>query len=260
MGVFSVRKTTEKFISEAIELHKDKYDYSKVDYRGNKAKVCIICPMHGEFYQSPLKHLRGQGCPKCKSEKQHTTIYGVATCSELGQSRTNAYKLWFGMIRRCYNTRPFEKTYEECFVCNEWLDFSNFKNWISDKKNGYSEAYQLDKDIIVKGNKVYSPKTCCFVPMELNKLLTKRHNYRGALPIGVSIYMQNEKILYKSSISKYHKQVHLGYFATPIEAFNAYKTAKEKYIKELAKKYFQEGKITDKVYNALMKYEVEITD
>ena len=52
----------------------------------------------------------------------------------------------------------------------------------------------------------------------------------------------------------------IGRFNTPLEAFNAYKIAKENYIKELAEKYFQEGKITEKVYNALMKYEVEITD
>jgi hypothetical protein len=57
-----------------------------------------------------------------------------------------------------------------------------------------------------------------------------------------------------------NRNKYLGYYATPLEAFNAYKTAKEEYIKELAEKYFQEGKITERVYNALMKYEVEITD
>ena len=260
MGTFSVRKTTEQFIAEAKVVHDNKYDYSKVQYQGNKIKVCIICPIHGEFSQSPLKHLRGQRCPKCKAERQRTLIYGVATCAELGQSRTNAYESWFGMIRRCYHTRPFESAYEQCYVCDEWLDFSNFKKWFNTIDNGYREKYQLDKDILVKGNKVYSPQTCCFVPMELNTLLTKRHNCRGVLPIGVSIYIQNKNTLYKASISKCHKHIHLGYFSTPIEAFNAYKTAKEKHIKELAEKYFQEGKITEKVYNALMKYEVEITD
>lgn len=61
--------TTEMFIKQAISVHGDKYDYSKSEYKDNKTKVCIICPKHGEFWQTPANHLRGVGCPKCKSEK-----------------------------------------------------------------------------------------------------------------------------------------------------------------------------------------------
>lgn len=63
------RKSVEQFISESKNVHGDKYDYSKVKYVNSKTKVCIICPEHGEFWQSPLKHLIGQGCPKCGIEK-----------------------------------------------------------------------------------------------------------------------------------------------------------------------------------------------
>lgn len=59
------KKTTEQFINEAKQIHGDKYDYSKVEYVNNLTKVCIICPEHGEFWQVPKQHLRGQGCPKC---------------------------------------------------------------------------------------------------------------------------------------------------------------------------------------------------
>lgn len=260
MEIFSVRKTTEQFIAEAKAVHGDKYDYSKSEYVNNHKKIQIVCPKHGEFLQAPSKHLSKQGCPKCKAEKRHTLIYGVATCTELGQARTVAYKLWFGMIRRCYHTRPSEITYNDCYVCDEWLDFTNFKKWFNNPHNGYKDNYQLDKDILKKGNKVYSPENCCFVPSEINAIFTKRQNSRGALPIGVSLYTQNRKPLYKASISKYNKVCHLGYFLTPEEAFSAYKNFKERYIKEVAKKYFQEGKITEKVYHALMKYKVEITD
>ena len=62
------RKTIEAFISDAKKTHGDKYDYSKVDYRGNKIKVTIICPIHGPFEQSPISHIRGCGCPKCGRE------------------------------------------------------------------------------------------------------------------------------------------------------------------------------------------------
>ena len=64
--------TTEKFIEKAREIHGDKYDYSKVEYVNNRTKVCIICPKHGEFWQTPVNHTNirlKQGCPKCKFEK-----------------------------------------------------------------------------------------------------------------------------------------------------------------------------------------------
>ena len=65
--------STEEFIQKAHKVHGDKYDYSKVEYDGYKTKVCIICPKHGEFWQTPNSHLNGNGCPKCKGEKQTCT-------------------------------------------------------------------------------------------------------------------------------------------------------------------------------------------
>ena len=70
----------------------------------------------------------------------------------------------------------------------------------------------------------------------------------------------NNCIQYYASISKKWDKVKLGCYKTPIEAFFAYKSAKEQYVKELATQYFQEGKITHRVYQALMEYQVEITD
>lgn len=61
----SVKSTTKDFIKKAREVHGDKYDYSKVEYKSNKAKICIICPEHGQFWQTPSDHLRGSGCPIC---------------------------------------------------------------------------------------------------------------------------------------------------------------------------------------------------
>ena len=63
------RKDTECFINEAKQVHGNKYDYSKVDYISNRTKVCIICPKHGEFWQQPNNHLKGQGCPICNESK-----------------------------------------------------------------------------------------------------------------------------------------------------------------------------------------------
>ena len=59
------RLTKEEFIEKARQVHGDKYDYSKVEYKNNKTKICIVCPIHGEFWQRPNDHLNGRGCDKC---------------------------------------------------------------------------------------------------------------------------------------------------------------------------------------------------
>ena len=64
------RLSTEDFIEKAKEIHGNKYDYSKVDYVNSQTKVCIICPKHGEFWQTPLNHLKGKGCPDCYGNKK----------------------------------------------------------------------------------------------------------------------------------------------------------------------------------------------
>lgn len=72
--------TLEKFIEKAKEIHGDKYNYSKVEYKNNKTKVCIICPKHGEFWQVPSSHLNGNGCPICA--KKGSGEYGKLTLEE----------------------------------------------------------------------------------------------------------------------------------------------------------------------------------
>lgn len=67
------KKTTEQFISQAKQIHGNKYDYSKVNYEGSEAKICIICPIHGEFWQTPHRHLMGDNCPACSSKAKLNT-------------------------------------------------------------------------------------------------------------------------------------------------------------------------------------------
>ena len=118
------------------------------------------------------------------------------------------------------------------------------------------EGFQLDKDILVKGNKVYSEDTCCFVPAEINYLIIKANRIRGKYPIG--IYEDKQAGKFKVRISVGGKQKHIGRYYCEKEAFYAYKQAKEAYIKEVAEKW--KDKIDPKVYDALMQYDVEITD
>lgn len=67
--------TTEEFIRRTKKVHGDKYDYSQVDYVGSKVKVCIICPIHGKFFQTPHQHLLGSGCPRCKYNRGYKLNY-----------------------------------------------------------------------------------------------------------------------------------------------------------------------------------------
>ena len=69
-----IKNTTEQFVEKAKQVHGNKYDYSKVKYKTTEEKVCIICPKHGEFWQSPHNHLHGQGCPACYQSRGETKI------------------------------------------------------------------------------------------------------------------------------------------------------------------------------------------
>ena len=118
----------------------------------------------------------------------------------------------------------------------------------------------LDKDILVKNNKIYSPNTCVFVPTNINTLFTKSNKSRGKYPIGVFFHKDANK--YEAHCSIFYngksKLKHLGLYNTIDDAFKVYKESKEANIKQIADEY--KDKIPDKLYEAMYKYEVEITD
>ena len=178
--------------------------------------------------------------------------------ASIGRKMTKEYQLWNNMITRCYNENLRHKnpTYKDCHVSEEWRYLSNFEEWCHQQIGFNIEGFELDKDILVKGNKVYAPETCCFVPKEINSMLTNSRRGRGEYPIGVNYHKRVRK--YVAKISKNGEVIHLGYFSKPDEAFNAYKEAKEDYVKEVANKW--KDQIDPRVYEALMKYRVEITD
>lgn len=138
------------------------------------------------------------------------------------------YVTWLGMLRRCYN-RSLNKdtTYEGCTVCKEWLYFSNFKAW-TDTQNW--EGKYLDKDLLSKDSKVYSPETCVFVDRIVNNFTTLRGKRRGGYPIGVSLRKpdnSNCKVLYKAGCCTNGRNgKYLGLYATPMLAHKAWQVAK----------------------------------
>ena len=128
------------------------------------------------------------------------------------------------MLMRCYSESYQKKnqTYVGCTVCNEWLVFSKFRAWMVGQD---WEGKELDKDILVKGNKLYSPQTCVFVSPNVNRLLVDSGGKRGAYPIGVSFH-KSEQAIRATCLDGARKQVHLGYFKTPEEAHEAWRKYK----------------------------------
>ena len=93
------------------------------------------------------------------------------------------YRAWTAMLKRCYNPtyQANNPTYIGCTVCDEWLTFSNFKKWMMRQD---FQGKQLDKDLLVKGNKLYSPETCVFVDGMINTFTIDSGAIRGDYPIG----------------------------------------------------------------------------
>lgn len=171
-------------------------------------------------------------------------------------TKMQVYTVWKGMMDRCYNLKYQETitpTYKNCQVCEDWHNYQNFAKWYVENK---IDEWFLDKDILQKGNKLYAPEYCCFVPYEINNLFTKTNALRGNLPIGVSLNKQVGK--YTACIHKFGKNYHLGLYSTIEEAFQVYKENKEEYIKYIADKWKE--RLKPEVYKAMYDYQVEITD
>lgn len=177
------------------------------------------------------------------------------------KSKHHTYNVWHHMLGRCYNDKYQKKnpTYKGCTICDEWLNFKNFSDWY--ESHYYEVEGQqmcIDKDILFKGNKIYSPQTCCIVPNDINVLFTKTDKKRGEYPIGVYCKKSNHKFISQCKHGGNKPQQYLGIYDTWEEAFLVYKNYKENYIKQLANKY--KYCLEPRVYDALINYQVEIDD
>lgn len=192
----------------------------------------------------------------------HKQIYGVATrlgTAPVGGRHTRAfeYTTWANMLKRCYNEKELtiNPSYEDKLVCKDWLLYENFYDWCISVE--YKEkGWQLDKDLLVKGNKVYGPEACVFLPPRINGLILKCDKSRGNLPVGVHFDKSRQK--FKATCqNEFDKQSQKRFF-TIEETFNWYKDEKERVIKVVAERY--KDVIDPRAYKALINYTVEITD
>ena len=186
-------------------------------------------------------------------------ITGTKYPSMINGVQTKEYVLWKHMLERCYsdayrNKRP---TYEGCKVSDNFKSYEYFYEWCHKQIGFGNQGWHLDKDLLTKGNKVYSEDSCIFIPSEINTLLIKRAASRGEYLIGVSWHKTRKAFVARVNKSKGGSE-YLGLFNTEIEAFKAYKKAKESFVKEQANKW--KSQIDPRAYNALMNYEVDIDD
>lgn len=200
----------------------------------------------------------------------YPSVYGVGIIGNkypvsINRIKTKEYAAWSHMIGRCFDKKTKDKhpTYQNVSCCDEWLNYENFYEWLHSQSNfnkWYNgKQWSLDKDILNKGNKVYSPENCCLISKSVNSLFTKSNTKRGSLPIGVTKKGNGYIAQCENPIN--NKRGHIGSYLTPEDAFySGYKSHKEDIIKQVAQIEYNKGNITKECYEAMLNYQVEITD
>ena len=206
---------------------------------------------------------------KTKAKKKRKKVFGVGVYEEgkypgsINGKDTKEYKSWNHMLERCYSKKLHKRrpSYVGCTVCDSWIYFQQYAEWYD--QNFYQikgKRMHLDKDILVRNNKIYSPKNCIFVPTEINTLLTSCKSKRGDLPIGITKERNGKFKVY--CCNGKGEQEYLGTYDTKEEAFAVYKPFKEQVIREVVQRHENiiPEKYYKKLYLVLSKYEVRITD
>lgn len=180
-----------------------------------------------------------------------------------GKRIIKEYAVWQSMLERCTEKHWWRRPSYIGTTCSEnFKSYTYFYEWCN-KQVGFNSVDEngkrwcLDKDILFKGNKVYSEDTCVFVPQRINNLVVRSEATRGDYPIGVS-YDEKQGIFKACCRGNERKTKWLGRFNTLQEAFQAYKTFKEVLIKQVAEEY--KYQLDPRAYEALINYEVNIND
>lgn len=139
--------------------------------------------------------------------------------------RCPIYSVLVDMIKRCYSSNHLAACpwYEGCSVCDEWLTFSNFRRWMIQQD---WEGKELDKDLLVDGNKLYSPETCIFVDGVINGFLVNRKNHRGDYPLGSHLHRDTGKLCVQCKNPFTGKKKYLGLYENPEDAYEAWRSFK----------------------------------
>ena len=237
------------------------YEIKIIEYNNNKD----VTIQFQDKYKTILKHKTYQNCKNGNIKNPyHPNEYGGYIGvgkykSSINGKMTDEYSEWKHMLKRGIDEdyKNEHPTYKEVFIAEYFYNFQNYCKWR--EFNYYKiegEQMCLDKDILYKGNKIYSPNTCIFVPQRINNLFVKKDACRGECPIGVSYCKKSNKYRVYCKTLNCHK--YLGLYNTKQEAFKVYKEFKEAYINEVADEY--KGRIPDRLYEAMYNWKVDIDD
>ena len=242
-SVHSTNKYGDFIITKYVNASNVHIKFLNTGYETVTLNSCILS---GEIRDRYFPSVHGVG------------IVGEESSRDSSGNKLKEYFLWNHMLTRCYGKKAKLKlpSYEDCTASTNFKYFPYFKDWCSKQIGFGDEGWQLDKDILVKGNKIYSEDTCCFVPAEINSVFIKCDRSRGEYPLGVNYHKASRKFVAQISYRKI--KTHLGLYDTAEDAFKAYKKSKEKLIKSLADKYMDV--LDPRVYKAMVEYEVEIGD
>lgn len=242
------------------EFESTKYGpFRIIDRSPGKATVQFI---NTGFITSASKSAVRKGSIK---DRLFPAIYGLGFYGDGSYTDTldknlseKTLEVWHTMFKRCYSefVHKNHKPYVDCFVNPAWYDFQSFAKFYVECPYR-QEGWELDKDLLVKGNKEYGPATCVFIPRDINGYLKTNKGRRGDYVIGVKLSYLGDTFEARCRDNN-SKQVSVGKYPTELLAFEAYKNFKQNVIKEKAN--FWKDKIHPLAYNALMEYEVNIED
>lgn len=232
--------------------HRDFGEYTVVSDLGWD-KVTVMFKDTGYTYTTRRSHVRNN----VVFDKISPAVCGVGFIGEgcyTSRSHKKAYDCWVSMIKRCY--LPNDNMFSSyggvgVSVCEQWFDFQSFAGFY-EKNHPKRRGYQIDKDVLLQGNKVYCPSLCVFIPEKLNAQFKSKIG-GGELPHGVCNSIKGS---YTTHIQVDGKCKYLGSFSTPEEAGRVYADAKMVYIKELATSMYTEGAITEDVLIAAINYKI----
>lgn len=237
---------TQGYVAEVTNYIRAKDVYIKFIKTGYETKVRADHLRDGRF-----------------KDKLAPIVYGVGYLGEgnipswVNGKVSKVYDSWKKMLQRCYDDKYKDKqpTYKGCTVSQEWHDFSKYALWYygnhPDINNTSGILFQLDKDLLVPGNKIYGEQFCSILPSYINSLLVNCSGGSRQYPLGVHKEVGGK---YVAQISKGRYKVHLGHFETIKDAYNRYKESKESYIKAAALSSLEKGHIPQKIYNSLLSY------
>jgi len=184
--------------------------------------------------------------------KKTKLVYGIGLNDYDGRvsidgKMIKSYNTWCKMLLRCYDSKYQQRnpTYSGCSVCQDWLSFTKFKMWYD---SNYREGMALDKDLLIHGNKQYSPEACRFVPHNINTVLLDCGRARGELPLGVTKHGNG----YSASCSNGYGKRLSKRFSTISEAVSWYSVTKTAVVKQVADKALADGLIGQDVHEALL--------